>query len=240
MGCSHCMNNTTPHGEHMDFGTFMNVIDFQKKYGGPICFITGGEPFEHPEFWRFIWYAMSELPMTLITIATNGVAMADPKNTKLILQACEEKHLISFQVSTDSRYYPTRIDTSLPVYHLKNVTLITKIPKIYPQGRAKTNNLDWQAIGSKCFNVRAITKQLPNPSLSDIVIALFAHNRICTPHIDIYGGIKLGESDLCPTCSSIYKRDEEIVQDILSFKCSKCKHVNANLRKEMRTLIGED
>jgi MoaA/NifB/PqqE/SkfB family radical SAM enzyme len=54
MGCSHCMNNATPNGKHMVDATFVKVIKFQKKYGGPFCMITGGEPSEHPMFKQYL------------------------------------------------------------------------------------------------------------------------------------------------------------------------------------------
>lgn len=238
MGCTHCMNDATKDGAHMDFSTFTQVIDFQRKNGGPVCFLTGGEPFEHPEFWRFVWHAMCELPYTLITVATNGAAMADPKHAQLIEQASKEKRFLTFQVSTDPRYYPIKIDTSLPVYHLPNVTLVTEIPRIYPQGRAKTNNLPWVSIGSKCCNVRCAARQLNNPTVADITGILFAHDKVCTPHIDANGNIKLGESDLCPVCSSIYKSDREIVSDIINFECHGCDQINKNLPVHVKKVLG--
>ena len=238
MNCTHCMNAATSNGEHMDFETFTKVIDFQRKYGGPICFLTGGEPFEHPDFWKFVWHAMNALPHTLLTIATNGVALANPMNAMLVEQACKEKKFLTFQVSTDPRYYPIQIDTSLPVYHLDNVVLIDKIPKIYPQGRAKTNNMEWSAIGSKCCNVRCVAKQLAKPTLQGIIFTLFAHDKVCTPHIDARGNIKLGESDLCPACSTIFKNEQQIVSDIINFECHQCDHINKNLPQNVKDVLG--
>lgn len=238
MGCTHCMNDAKSNGQHMDFSTFMNVIEFQKKHGGPACLITGGEPFEHPEFWDFILYAMAELPGVVITVATNGLALADPANAALVETAYKKRYPLLFQVSTDPEYYPIQLDTSLPIYHSKNVTLIDKIPKIYPQGRAVTNNLKWSAIGSKCCNVRCVAKQLKDPTLFITNIMLLANNKLCTPHIDIYGGIKLGESDLCPTCSTIYKKEDEIMSSIINFTCDKCDHINKNLPQEIKKLLG--
>ena len=238
MGCTHCMNAATSNGEHMDFSTFINVIEFQKKYGGPVCFLTGGEPFEHPEFWNFIWYALGALPDRLITVATNGVALADPQNAQLVEMAYREKRPLTFQVSTDPRYYPVQIDTSLPVYHLGNVTLIDEIPRIYPQGRAVVNNLPWQSIGSKCCNVRCVARQLTSPTLFMIILTLFAHDKVCTPHIDVHGGIRLGESDLCPVCSNIFKNEKEIVEDIINFECHQCDHINKNLPQNVKDILG--
>ena len=50
--------------------------------------------------------------------------------------------------------------------------------------------------------------------------------------------IKLGESDLCPVCSSIYKSEQEIMNDILNFHCHQCDHINKNLSKQCLDIIG--
>lgn len=238
MNCIHCMNAATKDGEHMDFTTFATILDFQRKYGGPVCFITGGEPFEHPHFWQFLGYAMTQLPNIAFTVATNGLAFMDENNAKIIRELNEKHALVEFQVSTDKRYYPIQIDTSLDIYHLDNVVLIQEIPKLYPQGRAKTNNLPWSAIGSKCCNVRGIMKQISPQTLLNLTTTMFIYNRLCTPHIDIHGDIKLGESDLCPVCSTVFKTEQEIVDDILKFQCCQCNHVNKNLPQQMKDLLG--
>ena len=239
MGCSHCMNRATCNGKHMNFDTFIDVIEFQRKYGGPFCFITGGEPFEHPEFVKFLLYARQQLPQCFFTIATNGVALQNSDMDYFVRYLGSVFPPVLFQVCNDTRYYPTSIDVSLPVFHLPTVTLITEVPKLYPQGRTLDNGLSWTAKGSKCFNIRAVTHQLDNPTLSEIIMTLALKDKIYTPHISINGDIKLGESDLCPVCSSIYKSQEEIVNDILNFKCHNCDHVNCKLDSFYRHLIGE-
>lgn len=239
MGCTHCMNRATCNGNHMSFDTFKDVIEFQKRNGGPFCFLTGGEPFEHPNFVQFLLYAKQQLPECIIEVATNGVALQDPLVAKLVNDLGHMFPPVFFQVSNDSRYYPTSIDESLPVFALDNVALITEIPKLYPQGRTLDNRLSWEAKGSKCFNVRAVAHQLDNPTIKEVVSVLAMKGKMCTPHISIDGYIKLGESDLCPVCSSIYKSDDEIIKDILDFHCHNCDHVNCNLSSLHRSLIGE-
>lgn len=238
MNCSHCMNDATANGKHMDFDTFKKVVLFQNKYGSPLCMITGGEPSEHPEFKAFLEYAVQNMPYTFITVATNGLWMTiDPD----FVNYCMTRYSIRilFQVSHDPRYYPIPIDLSLPVFRLPNVAVINNIPKLYPQGRALENNMSWEAKGSKCFNIRAVANQVEVKSLAHIIGILAAKEKICTPHIAIDGSIKLGESDLCPPCSHIDKSHDDIMQDILNFKCQKCNHVNCNLEPQYKQLIGE-
>ena len=242
MGCSHCMNNATPNDKHMNFDTFKKAVDFQKKYGGPFAIITGGEPTEHPEFEKFLGYIamyLNTFNSSYITITTNGVWMQN--NEKFIKDLNHHYgNTIMFQVTNDKRYYPTLIDLSLPVFHYDNVIVCDKVEQIYPQGRAVSNNLEWDSKASKCFNVRAITNQIEHKDLQTVIGMLAIKGKFCTPHIDVNGFIKLGESDLCPVCSHIDKVHDEIIQDILNFKCKQCDHINRNLPQEYRNIIGEN
>lgn len=104
-------------------------------------------------------------------------------------------------------------------------------------GRALINNLPWQSKCSKCFNIRSIVRTTKD--LSDSTLLLAMKGKFCTPQIDIYGNIKLGESCLCPIASNIYKPIDEIVNDICNFRCSKCNHINKNLSKQQLEAIGE-
>lgn len=239
MGCTHCMNNATPNNKHMDFDTFKKVIDFQKRYGGPFCIISGGEPTEHPSFPYFLGYAMENLRQCYVTITTNGLWMQEHADFIIGMDNIHSNRLM-FQVTNDERFYPTPIDWTNPVFQLDNVITCDKIQQIYPQGRAVDNNLEWESKACKCFNVRAITNQVSVKDLRLIISMLALKAKFCTPHITIDGHIKLGESDLCPNCSHIDKPEEEIIRDILSFRCNGCKHINDSLPQEYKKVIGED
>ena len=138
----------------------------------------------------------------------------------------------------DLRYYPIRINTDDDIFKLNNVVFIDKVEHIYPMGRALDNNIKHDSVGSKCFNIRSITRNTKD--LNNTFYQLFLRMKFCTPNVDIHGDIKLGESLLCPECSNIFKSDDEIVQDIVNFKCSKCDLINKKLPKEYRNAIGED
>lgn len=239
MGCTHCMNRAAPDGKHMDFDTFQKAIDFQRTYEGLFLIITGGEPTEHPEFMSFLCYAANTLYNNYITITTNGVWMQNNEEKVKYLYNCYGNRIM-FQVTNDKRYYPIRIDLSHPVFHYDNIIVCGTVEHIYPQGRAVDNNLEWTSKASKCFNVRAIIHQVNIKDLRNVIRMLAARGKFCTPHININGHIKLGESDLCPSCSHINKTHDEIVNDILNFRCHECDHVNCHLPKEYRQIIGEE
>ena len=237
MGCSHCMNNALPTGKHMNFDTFKDVIKFQKQYGGAFCIISGGEPGEHPEFLDFLKYMLMNLPGVYITIATNGMWMNDKYNIISSLYDMYDKNLL-FQVTTVDEYYPKKIDLNNPVYHRPNVIICREIENMYGQGRALTNHLEYHNKCSRCMNLRLVAHQCTVKNLGIALSMLAVKGLFCTPTININGEIKLGESDLCPVCSSIYKSEQDIMNDILNFHCHQCDHINKNLSKQCLDIIG--
>ena len=239
MGCTHCLSDCKPDGKHMSFETFKKVITFHfDRAGNSPILISGGEPTEHPEFEKFIGYLLTykllseaskltKLPP--ITVTTNGRWLVSNMNfVKYLENASHTCNEIMFQVVIDDRYYPTHVDEEV-LSSSKMIVVCHEVPAIYPQGRALQNNIPTNRKSSNCFNVRAITKQLKPSALREIVEMQNLRGHMCTPHIDIDGNIKLGESRLCPVCSNIHKTDEEIINDIMNFQCHQCDFINNNL-----------
>lgn len=231
MGCSHCFSDCTPDLCDMEWNTFVDTMSFYDRYCKKISkpiFISGGEPTESNIFTyvisHFINNGYERVP---ITVTTNGLWLTQNewlvKDIEKFLPNC------SFQIVVDDRFYPTHVDESSPIFNYKNVTLCRGVMFIYPQGRALKNNMPFRANASKCFNIRAVTKQMMNSSLSDILQVMMSAAKFCTPHIDIDGNIKLGESRLCPVCSNIYKTEKEIINDIINFQCHQCDFINDKL-----------
>lgn len=244
MGCIHCMNDAKPDGKHMTFETFQAALDFiirNNSYHSIL--ISGGEPTEHPVFPMFMGYAIAALNEIkvpkVLTVITNGFwILNNISAAKEIVAAGNEYTHVEFQVSTDTRYYPQKLDVTKRIWREEGFCLCKDcVEHMYPQGRAKTNNLPWEAKASKCFNVRAITKQLPNPTIENVVGGLFSAMKFCTPAIRIDGGISLGESDLCPKVASIYDKEEDIIQKIKDFKCDGCYPLNENLPIQFRQYV---
>ena len=235
MGCSHCMNNATPNGKHMTEETLRVALKFlidNNCYHSVI--VSGGEPTEHPDFLKFMNIIIDTLNFTsyphMITITTNGFwCLEHMEEAKSIVRNTPYCNVV-WQVSTDNRYYPKELPIHKKLWREPGFTLCTDcVESMYPQGRAVDNNYDWNCKSSKCFNVRAIAKQIPNPTVESIVMTMLKNRKVCTPAIQYDGSIKLGESDLCPVCASIYDSPEDIVKKIIQFKCHECDHVNNNL-----------
>ena len=238
MGCSHCLSDCTPDLCDMEWNTFISSMNFYDKYCKSMLkpiLISGGEPTESSIFMNVLTYLMDNYKDIPIIITTNGIWLTKNEQLVKILNKCFLN--CSFQVVVDDKYYPIHVNENSPIFKYSNVLLCRDVIQIYPQGRALKNNLSYQAKSSKCFNIRAITKQMMKKSLSDIFKIMCKNRKFCTPHIDIDGNIKLGESRLCPICSNIYKTEQEIINDIINFKCNQCDFINDKLPKEYKKFV---
>lgn len=235
MGCKHCINDAKPNGEHMTMDVLKDVLNFIKNVNikGTIV-LSGGEPTENPLFCDMCKYIMeftmeNDLDLNYI-VATNGFwVLEHPEETKEILSYGNKTRNITFQVSADVRYYPERLPVHKRIFREPGIRIVDDcVQAIYPQGRAVTNGLEPSKLLTvpKCTNCKLIAAQelIKNrpPKLSTIVNHLAKAKKMCTPHIRPNGDIALGESDLCPVCSTIYKSDMDIAQDILNMNCSAC------------------
>lgn len=247
MGCSHCMNNAMPDGKDMSMSVLKDTLNFLKQYnlGRTNLIITGGEPTEHAAFDKvmqeIIEFGKQFRCFTIVTVTTNGEAIQkDPDAfVRYVKQAREAGFHLIFQVSADTRYYPRRIAVHKRIFREEGFVLCDNcVEQIYPQGQALENKIPWQAKASKCFNVRAIAHQAGyGTTLKDIEYLLLSRMKFCTPHISIDGSIKLGESDLCPVCASIYDDMDVIMEKIRNFKCHQCDHVNDSLPEIYQRLL---
>ena len=246
MGCSHCMDDAKPCNEHMGWGTFQDSIDFFNHYGGLELIITGGEPFDHPSCFDFIEYALryatgsTGTGVAHITVTTNGMKISENKSlqTALLILMDRYRGLFNIQITHVDKYYPKKVNFTDNFFKVNPVVICTEIESMYPMGRALTNNLPWSSKASKCFNIRSIVRSTKDLNISSTMLNL-RYLKFCTPQIDIYGNIKLGESKLCPVVSDIYESHGQIVKDICNFKCSMCDHINKNLTAEQLNAIGE-
>jgi hypothetical protein len=225
----------------MTFDTFKDVLEFNFKYDTTII-ITGGEPTEHPEFWKFIDYLIEEyLKKEFVysaTITTNGMNLIKNKDVEEKISHYNDtcKNLF-FQVTNDVRYYPIRVNSYERIFKYKNVTYIDRIESLYPQGRAGNNHTD-NITSPKCFNLRSISRSIGFEGAVPMLRQRL--HKFCTPQVIYNGDLKLGESLLCPTVATIYDSYEDINRKVQAFKCHGCDILTKNLGIKYRQAIGED
>lgn len=245
MNCPHCMDDAKPVGNDMDEATFKKAFEFGLNLNDVSFTITGGEPMDHPDFWNFLDIVLnmaspkvSKNHPIIIAVTTNGMAISECKTDDIFKKVKYlENHYnmkkdnlaVVFQVSAVEGLYPIKIDESNKVFKLSNVIYDKNIIGFYPQGRAKTNNLDSKDYEnvidhtykcSHCFNIRSIVRN--TISLEDTIMTLRLLGKMCTPSIKWNGDIALGESTLCPSIGNINDDIKSITKAIIDFRCNRC------------------
>jgi hypothetical protein len=239
------MDNACPSENHMSDRVFQDAISFFNQFGGLELVIAGGEPTDHPDWINMLKYALEKAHgstgtgVAHITLATNAMNIAGNRDVQNYLMLLMDRYCgkLTVQVTHVDKYYPKKVDLSENFFKLDTVAVCTEIEAMYPMGRARENNLPWNSKCSKCFNIRSAVRNMEDLSKATIMLAL--KGKFCTPQIDIYGNIKLGESALCPVASNIYKPTEEIIKDICNFTCKGCDFINNRLPEHYLRAIGE-
>ena len=169
MGCSHCMSDCKPDGQHMTEEVLNDVFDFLKNHNilqisnHPLSF-SGGEMFENPDILRLLDVIEERWDKaTPIIFITNGRQLVrDKENYKKVehLQKKYGKKRIMIQVTDDPRFYLDKLSEKEKYWLGKLDALIDTVPGnmhdskkcLYPQGRALDNYSDeyWNTIGPKC------------------------------------------------------------------------------------------
>lgn len=242
MGCKHCMSAATTNGKDMSMETLIDVMNFinDRQLSEKELLISGGEPTEHKEFDKVMNYIIEFVGRTKCTrsviVATNGENIQrDPERFKgYVKKAADIGFPLMFQVSTDVRFYPRRIETHKRIFRENGFILCDDcVTHLYPQGRAlELEGYKYNSNAPKCLNVilcAAQNKLYGRMKFSDLLDALEKSNHFCIPEIKIDGGIGLGESDLCPAIATIYDSNEEILNNILNTHCKQCyQYINVN------------
>jgi MoaA/NifB/PqqE/SkfB family radical SAM enzyme len=222
---------------------FRKVIDFNLKYD-PTITITGGEPTENPNFWKFMDIVadkISKRPSIFVTVCTNGMNFTNEDIPKMrdLRNKAGSKNYIYYQVTHVPKYYPIPIDLSLDVFKEPTVTIAEQIEYLQYAGRAK-NHPEWkffQPSGPKCFNIRSMIRN--GMIFQDTISQLRSMGKFCTPQISYDGHIKVGEATLCPDVAHITDSDSLILRKIRSFTGSGCSHITDHMPTMYRDAIGE-
>jgi len=223
MNCTHCFDNASPNGKHMDFDNFRDSLKFIPKTGAKMILLTGGEPSEHPQFIEIVELLKRKMERPeLLIIASNGMFLHNKQYAKEILSLG-----IMIQITNDKRFYPQGV----PVIEHENLCYITEINHLFPIGRAVTNNLcmddmEIKITYPKCFNARSIIRSGHITSFQDLMeFYEFKLQKFCIPSIDINGGVHIGETDECFQIGTVRDNPKILFDNIKSLKigdCNKC------------------
>lgn len=68
MGCTHCLSDCKPDGEHMTLEVFEDVLKFMIKNQIPTWSFSGGEMFEHPDILKMLSLIQSHLQQMVVNL----------------------------------------------------------------------------------------------------------------------------------------------------------------------------
>jgi hypothetical protein len=214
MGCSHCMVEATPDGEHMLRDTYDKALDFNICYDPSLIFLSGGEPTDHPTFLEYLWLARryrSLGKVLYVLVASNGMFLEDESYTKEII-----KMGIPFQITNDPRFYPKEIKKiDHPLFTYEDTLRL-----VSPMGRALSNKLDTARQTPLCFNLRSLCRNYQD--FGKAVSHLRSIIKMCAPSVNVDGSLVAGEAPGCYKIGTIESTPEEIIYNMNRMKCGKC------------------
>lgn len=223
MGCSHCLEDAQPVGQHMTLETYKKALSFiERTYRSiKIIMISGGEPTEHPQLFEFLDLLGPEWHTILMS---NGLFLKDEKIKNKVFSY---KNL-AIQIYNDPRYYPVTVeDPKHP-----RIVYGNRINLMSPFGRAVKNGIKSERSAPVCFNLRSCARTTKN--FSEAVLALRMNGKMCTPSIKITGDIIAGEAPTCYKIGTVESSEDDLLKNLLSMSCNKCgleNNLSAPLKK---------
>lgn len=243
-GCSHCLEDSTPKGEHMSWETFMQALDFTQQVESfawesgcpPIVLLSGGECTEHPDIVKMVEAVVARawLPMVL----TNGLWLADKELRESLLRS--EWPQLFVQVTHDPRFYPQ----APPRWKDPRIAYVDALTVFIPLGRGKKESERKKGVptrqGPSSFNLRSLTR-----SFGDIVAAVavlrakasIGFSGHCIPSISATGGVVAGESNSCFKIGTVRSTNHELTEALVNMQCNGC-GLEDNLTQEQKRAIG--
>lgn len=123
MGCTHCLSDCKPDGEHMTLEVFEDVLKFMIKNQIPTWSFSGGEMFEHPDILKMLSLIESywkTLPIKYpITFATNGRELVRNKKIKKMEDVVTIP--MTKYVTTDGKEFADDYDANMHQAHLDSM-----------------------------------------------------------------------------------------------------------------------
>lgn len=206
--CPHCMQESSPTGQHMTDETFEQVLGFCRQAKPMLVSITGGEPTEHPNWYTYAKKLLALPSVKVVAVVTNGAWIEDNKQriamAKLIRQG---NGRVKVQVYSNPKYYPNHEWT---VSHEAQFRSIGCLPDftdpIFMQdlGRARHNceeEVKESTCVPSCINSHLIAIQAWN--ITHFLSMCAQAGKFCRPLIDPDGNIHMSESWRCQSVAHV-------------------------------------
>ena len=249
LGCNHCMENSTPAGEHMTRATFLAALALTERLEGDAwragiprrILVSGGEATEHPDV---EWFLSTVIDGGYdVILITNGMWLDDPVLRAKILRP-EWKRLM-VQVTNDPRFYPKQpinvpTDDSRVVY-VPTLTILIPLGRMKPaRAHSGKDGLPVRK-GPTSFNLRSATRATGDVRIALTMLrarAAIGMSGNCSPSISSDGTIVAGETSNCFPVGNVHSTADQVTRALVSMSCNKCGLVD-NLTQEQKLAIGE-
>lgn len=232
-GCPHCFNSSFPNGGMMSETVFKNAVAFAVRNKMPLIYLSGGEPFLHPNIGKWVRYIGEQyekrrIALVLI-ITTNGTWCLDEKSLKRAKNIINSQYVSNVIVNTNKKYYQHYEEVCS--FFEKNVIPKTELNKDW-QGEVtnmiklgRANNLDFKILGHPhCIDSSNHFKKFHGESLPSILLKWAKKGHSCSPAVSINGDVRIGPSRFCKPIFNVNKKEPaDLCSMIENFEpCNKC------------------
>lgn len=211
--CPHCMECSSPDGQHMDFSTFKQAIEFGLFLKNAVYGISGGEPTEHPQFLEFCQYLDKIITLhkalARFSVMSNGSWFADADKVEIVKQLSKLPNYVGMQVYTNPKWYrhadfilqhkdeisaiPGVIVTTSDIMSMQDLGRAKDCPEAMAEVKASPYHMG-------CLNGHVMFRQLSD---SAKMYGLIQTGTMCKPMVDFKGDVHLSESWLCPSFGNV-------------------------------------
>jgi len=216
MGCWHCMQDSTPRGEHMSKEMFKKTLAFAKSITSLTTLnVSGGEPTSHPKFWKFLKKTLKEFSNIPVVLLTNGSNFDKKFNKKLQKFLLKYENLL-VQVTSVPEIYPdyNKVKSNMDeLYKFLEQNLHSRVLffeelelGIEPVGRALKNMdkaKEYGIIfrqGTSCFNMYSGVQKHQGDLVKGInLVKENSRASFCKPLVMETGRVIFGEFNQCST-----------------------------------------
>lgn len=248
MGCSHCLEDSTPSGEHMSMELFERALKFTERAECQVIqakipvmmMLSGGECTDHPHIVEMV--EMVAKRGWVVTLLTHGLWLDNVElRNKLLRDDAWWRESIFIQVTNDDRYYPRKP----PKFEHRKVIYVDRLLVLSNLGRAASTKFDPKGLSQRAapssFNFRSITRSTRSFASTIMTLrvrGMMGKSGFCTPAVSHDGTVVAGESRFCYPIGTVDSTNDELTQAILAMgECNRCGQ-EAGLGPEHKRAIG--
>ena len=224
MGCSHCMQESSPEPMHMERGTWLQALSVARLSRANVLLISGGEPTSHPQWMQMLEEACK---FPCVALITNGSWLHNDTVVEWMRGMLRKYKNLSVQITSVEGIYPMydMVVSGYKSANLPRTSLETGQLNILALGRASRNEpyrtMAKSSLGTtSCFSSALVAAQIPYlQSIQNMEL----RGKFCHPLIDWQGKMHWSESWKCPSFADVHDTFVEIQRKACEWRpCLRC------------------